>query len=140
MSEWKSLSDAPPRGSLAEGAEKFDRIARMLKDPRLAEWESERWGEPRMIGVSPDEVWARSYMTYAIGSKAEPPVVAGFAPVAHLVSMPKFAAPAEPILPKTAEAVAKAPTNAVIPSGPIGVRIGKPVRKRSWLGRLLLGS
>jgi hypothetical protein len=136
MNERKSLSDGPARGALAEAAEKFDRIARALTTPPSAEKPS---GESRMIAVSPDEVWARNYMTYAIGAKAEPPVVAGFAPVAHLVSMPKFVVPSEPIVPKTAEIVATAPEAEVIPSGPIGIRIGKPVRRRSWLGRLFLG-
>src|ERR1700733_9761596 len=77
MNERKGLSDTPPRGALVEGAEKFDRTARAAKPPSSTEKPS---NEPRMTGVSPDEVWARSYMTYAIGSKVEPPVVAGFAP------------------------------------------------------------
>ena len=136
MNERKGLSDTPPRGALVEGAEKFDRTARAAKPPSSTEKPS---NEPRMTGVSPDEVWARSYMTYAIGSKVEPPVVAGFAPVAHLVSMPKFAVLGEPIVAKTAEMIAKAPEPEFMPSGPIGVRIGKPVRRRSWLGRLFLG-
>jgi hypothetical protein len=138
MNEYKSLSDTPSRGALADGAEKFDRIARVQKTPKSPRSPSQN--APEMIGVSPDEIWAKSYMTYAIGSKAEPPVVAGFAPVAHLVTMPKFVMPSEPLMPKTAEVFAKqeAPTQ-IAPSGPIGVRIGKPVRKRSWLGRVFLG-
>ena len=138
MNEFKSLSDMPSRGALADGAEKFDRIARALKAPKSPESPSQN--APETIGVSPDEIWAKSYMTYAIGAKAEPPVVAGFAPVAHLVTMPKFVMPSEPFAPKTAEVFAKAEAPAeTIPSGPIGVRIGKPMRKRSWLGRMLLG-
>ena len=141
MTERKTLSDMPARGALADGADKFDRIARGLNAPKPSEHSAPQPGVPQMTGVSPDEVWAKSYMTYGIGGREEPPVVAGFAPISHLVTMPKFVMPDEPIVPKTTEIVARPePAAEIIPSGPIGMHIGKPMRKRSWLGRVFLGT
>jgi hypothetical protein len=82
-------------------------------------------------------------MSHGIGPKLEASPLLGMAPVAHLVSMPKFVPPTElrpePIVTKAAPIVEKAAAPDLKPSGPIGAHIGKPMRKRSWLGRVLLG-
>jgi hypothetical protein len=140
MTERKNLSDTAPRGALAEGAARLDSIARSSKthstNPVSIADES-----GRVLAISPDEMWARNYMSHGIGPKLEASPLLGMAPVAHLVSMPKFIPPTElrpePILTKTAPIAEQelAPTV----NGPIGAHIGKPMRKRSWLGRMLLG-
>ena len=142
MADQKRLSDAAPRGALAEGAERLDRIARSAKtQPAGARTAS--IDDNRMLAISPDEMWARNYMSHGIGPKLEESPLLGMAPVAHLVSMPKFVPPtelrAEPIVTRSAPIAEQQMVPDVKPGGPIGVQIGKPMRKRSWLGRVLMG-
>jgi hypothetical protein len=142
MSDQKKLSDAAPRGALAEGAARLDNIARSAKT-QPANPVSIADENGRVLAISPDEMWARNYMSHGIGPKLEASPLLGMAPVAHLVSMPKFVPPtelrSEPIVTKTAPIVEKAAAPDLKPTGPIGAHIGKPMRKRSWLGRVLLG-
>jgi hypothetical protein len=144
MAERKNLSDTAPRGALAEGAERLDRIARSAKtQPATGASNAPIDDNNRALAISPDEIWARNYMSHGIGPKLEASPLLGIAPIAHLVSMTKFIPPtelrAEPIVTKTAPIVEKPATPDLKPSGPIGAHIGKPMRKRSWLGRMLLG-
>jgi len=144
MAEHKNLSDTAPRGALAEGAERLDRIARSAKTQPASPAPGTPMGDDsRVLPISPDEIWAKHYMSHGIGPKLEACPLLGMAPVAHLVSMPKFVPPtelrAEPVLTKTAAIVEKPAALDMKPSGPIGAHIGKPMRKRSWLGRMLLG-
>jgi hypothetical protein len=140
MAERKNLSDTPARGALAEGAERLDRIARSAKtQPASPAPGADDSG--RVLAISPDEMWARNYMSHGIGPQLEASPLLGMAPVAHLVSMPKFIPPTElrpePIVTRTTAIAEK--VSDLKPSGPIGTSIGKPMRKRSWLGRVLLG-
>ncbi len=138
MAERKTLSETGARGAFAEGAERFERIARGAKTQQVTE--SPATGQPHSTMVlSPDEVWAKNFMSHGIGPRPETSALAGMAPIAHLVAMPKFAAPNEQVLAKPAAVVRAAPV-VQTPGGPIGVQIGKPQRKRSWLGRLLRGA
>ncbi|MGD0866477.1 MAG: hypothetical protein ABSA49_13065 [Rhizomicrobium sp.] len=144
MAERKNLSDTPPRGALAEGAERLDRIARSARtQPANPAPGSPIDDASRVLAISPDEVWAKNYMSHAIGPKLESSALLGMAPVAHLVSMPKFVPPTElrpePIVTRTAPIAEQPMIPAVKASGPIGAHIGKPMRKRSWLGRMLMG-
>ncbi|MDE2134115.1 MAG: hypothetical protein KGJ49_05910 [Alphaproteobacteria bacterium] len=101
-------------GALLDGAERFDRLARIVKDNQLGRTSTgPRPPVTEAFELSPEDAWSRKYMTQCIGPvcfdpAVEPPVFA------------KFAAPVE----------------AAANSGPIGLVIGKPVRRRSWLGRL----
>jgi hypothetical protein len=144
MTERKTLSDTPARGALAEGAERLDRIARSARtQPIAATPDTPIDEQSRAMAISPDEIWARNYMSHGIGPKLETSTLAGMAPIAHLVSMPKFVPPTElrqePVVSKTAAMIERPSINDRKSPGPIGARIGKPIRRRSWLGRLLLG-
>jgi hypothetical protein len=81
-------------------------------------------------------------MSHAIGPKLESSALLGMAPVAHLVSMPKIVPPTElrpePIVTRTTPIADQPIIPAVKASGPIGAHIGKPMRKRSWFGRMLM--
>lgn len=140
MADQKRLSDTAPRGALAEGAARLDSIARSSKThPANPAPTADDSG--RVLAISPDEMWARNYMSHGIGPKLEASPLLGMAPVAHLVSMPKFAPPTElrtdPIVTKSAPIAEQKLAPDV--NGPIGAHIGKPTRKRSWLGRVVLG-
>ncbi len=144
MTDQKRLSDGGPRGALAEGAERLDRIARSSKTQSTSTAPAAPVDDnSRVLAISPDEMWARNYMSHGIGPKLEASPLLGMAPVAHLVSMPKFVPPTElrpdPIVTKTAPIAERPMTPNAKPNAPIGAHIGKPMRKRSWLGRMLLG-
>jgi hypothetical protein len=132
---------AAPRGALADGAERFDRLVRTVKDSQLGRTKTDP-GPPvtEAFELSPVDAWAKKYMTRCIGPvcftvEAEPPVFA------------KFASPTEASVqtgasrtagPKTAQnpPPRRRDTADRANPGPIGLAIGKPVRGRSWLGRL----
>lgn len=142
MADQKRLSDTAPRGALAEGAARLDSIARSSKTHADNNAPNASIDDTsRVLAISPDEMWARNYMSHGIGPKLEASPLLGMAPVAHLVSMPKFAPPTElrtdPIVTKSAPIAEQKLAPDV--NGPIGAHIGKPTRKRSWLGRVVLG-
>ncbi len=142
MADQKKLSDTAPRGALAEGAARLDSIARASTTQPAAAPGAPIDDDSRVLAISPDEMWARNYMSHGIGPKLEASPLLGMAPVAHLVSMPKFVPPAElraePIVTKSAPIAEQPMRPETKPGGPIGAHIGKPMRKRSWLGRMLL--
>ena len=132
---------AAPRGSLAEGAERFDRLVRTVKDSQLGRTKTAP-GPPvtEAFELSPEDAWAKKYMTHCIGPvcfavevMAEPPVFAKFtAPESSVQSQGlRPAGLAQDPPPRRREAVGRGST------APIGLAIGKPVRARSWLGRLI---
>jgi hypothetical protein len=119
------------RGPLADGVERFDRLVRIVKDSQLGRTVL-RPSAGETFVLSPEDAWAKKYMTRCIGPvcytvETEPPVFAKFA------LRPEPAAPGQ---------VLRAPARtAPLPhreaaDEPIGLLIGKPVRRRSWLGRL----
>ncbi|MBV9542498.1 MAG: hypothetical protein JO167_14645 [Alphaproteobacteria bacterium] len=132
---------AEPKGSLSDGADRFDRIVRGVKDRQLSEVTNAP--APKTVGnafaVSPEETWSKQFMTAGIGpqtfSAPQMPAVAIAAPVANNVVF-RAVDPAAAPAPKT-KAAARAPS---IRPEPIGAAIAKPGRKRSWFGRLVRGS
>jgi hypothetical protein len=119
---------------LAEGAERLARVARAVKDAQFRRTKAKiPLPVDEGLGQSPDEVWARKYTTHCIG-----PVCYG--PVADLLPFADFDAPlaesprASDFHPPPAGTVepGKRPV-----SGPIGLAIGKPRRRRTWFVRLL---
>lgn len=127
------------RGALAEAAERLDRVARVVKDQQLAETRS----GPRIALndayiASPEEAWAKKFMTQAIGPAAmrleAPPAPFCQADLAKqgLCSMqPEVLAAPAPAVRAAAPEVRPAQES---PRGPIGGAIGKPPRKRRFLG------
>ena len=137
------MADRPemaPSGPLAAGAERLDRLVRIVKDGQLARTKSGlKQPATEAFVLSPEEAWAKKYMTHCIGPVCYGPITA-----AGLPALAKAAAPlAEP--PRTREFAApatavkdKKTTFARAPEA-IGQLIGKPVKARSWLGRLFRG-
>lgn len=140
MAETRRPGKAPHR-ALADGAERFDRLARSVKNSQLGRTKTDP-GPPvtEAFELSPEDAWAKKYMTHCIGPvcfavEAEPPVFARFTPPPEAsVQSGGYRAPG----PKTAQnpPPRRRDTADRANPGPIGLAIGKPVRARSWLGRL----
>ena len=128
------------RGALADAAERLDRVARVVKDQQLAETRS----GPRIALndayiASPEEAWAKKFMTQAIGPAAirlDPPQ----APFCHadlarqgLCSMQPEVLAAQPV-PALAAAAPEVRPAQESSRASIGGAIGKPTRKRGILG------
>jgi hypothetical protein len=115
------------RGALAEGAEKFERIARTIKDDQLARTKTGPSPPVSEVFVlNPNEAWARKYMTHCIG-----PVC--FGPSAtDRQNAPKSAR-------SPPESRGQTPAGSGHHEEPIGFALGKPAKRRSWIGRLLRG-
>jgi hypothetical protein len=142
MAETRRPGEAP-RGALADGVKRFDRLARTVKDSQLGRTKTDP-GPPvtEAFELSPEDAWAKKYMTRCIGpvcftveAMAEPPVFAKFTvpPEASVHSGALLAAGLETAQnppPRRRDTADRANP------GPIGLAIGKPVRARSWLGRL----
>ncbi|MDE2183043.1 MAG: hypothetical protein KGJ78_08475 [Alphaproteobacteria bacterium] len=107
------------RAPLAEGAERFARIVRSVKESQRA-----RTGAPVLAPgsdtytLSPEEAWARKYTTHCIGPVCYPPL-----------PQAPFARQGEP--PKIRDRAVPVEERPQLQS--IGQTIGKPLR-RSWLG------
>jgi len=100
---------------LAEAAERFDRLARSLKAAQFAATGAVPVTEEAVVGLHPDEAWARRFAARVIGRGPAP-------------------------LP----AVRPAPAVEIPPAGPprgghIGSGLGKPGPRRSWVARLFRG-
>jgi hypothetical protein len=118
-----------PVGSLNDGAERFERLIKGVKDRQLSEVHNAP--TPKAVGssfaVSPEETWSRKFMTAGIGPQTfaapQMPSIALAAPL-----------PGQPFAP----AAAALPPGDLRPAA-IGQALGKPAKRRSWLGRLLRG-
>jgi hypothetical protein len=134
MADDKSLLERSGRSALADGAARFDNLARELKAQQVNQSQSPTSTAYQPAPVSPDEAWARNFMTHGIGPRFELPNAANIAPTmqmpaANLGMSFDFAAP-------VAAAASPAAGGPEAPSA-IGARFGKPEPRRSWLGRLL---
>ena len=128
--------ETAPSGPLAEGAERFDRLVRIVKDSQLGRTKSGLKQPPTEAFVlSPEEAWARKYTTHCIGPVCYGPITAAGLPAFAKAAAPPvepprtrgFAAPAAKTASKT--------TSTGAPEA-IGQVIGKPVKAKSRLGRL----
>ena len=134
-----NIENTGRRGPMAEAAERFDRIARVVKDQQLSETRTgPRVALTDSLVASPEEAWAKKFMTQAIGPAATGPIT-GVAPALA----PQSAVPhASQGFSATAAgtAVARTDVSMALPgSRAIGEGIGRSARKRTWLGWLLLG-
>jgi len=139
-----SLSDKPRFGALADAADRLGRVASVVKDQQIARNQSgSRPPESDVFTLSPEEAWSRKYMIQCVGP------VCTIQPTADAAALllPRFAP--SPTVTQAPQTVALAPENPPVlkaespvrPSRkataePIGLMIGKPVRKRSLIGRL----
>jgi hypothetical protein len=132
------------RGALAEAADRFDRLARVVKDQQLSETRSgPRIALNESYGASPEEAWAKNFMTQAIGpamTTFSVPTVPAFVPIGQ-APLPSHGF--ETSIPRTAGAPRKESAS-FRPGGDL--RVGNALReqptarrRRSWVGWLLLG-
>ncbi len=118
MSDGQQFNQAAPRGALAEAADRFDRLVRGVKDQQLSETRSgPRIALTDSLVASPEEAWARNFMTQSIG-----PAVGG----GHSAVVP-------------ADVSSRPATSAVASERPLLGGGRRQARKRSWLGWLPLG-
>lgn len=128
------MSNGQGSSAFAAGAARLEQIARSLKPQHANDGEGAlQVASSRLMAISPDEMWARQFSSQCIG-----PVCFKVAPGSDMALPPltqaiQNVAPARQASPKPAAATraAIAPSRPV----PIGVLIGKPVR-RSFLRRL----
>jgi hypothetical protein len=143
---------ASPIGSLADGAERLERLIRGVKDRQFSE--ASNAPQPKAVSsafaVSPEETWSKQFMTAGIGPNNFKPVqmpvvsIAAPAPAAVPMVAPKSLEPAivaaSPAEPRPAPKMAKpSESPGAVRPGPIGAAIAKPARKRTWFGRLVKG-
>jgi hypothetical protein len=139
MADPFKFADRPSRrGALAEAAERFDRIVNIVKDQQLSHTQSPpvRRPESEAYTLSPEEAWSRKYMIQCVGP------VCTIRPTAEgALLLPRFM-PAPPVRQASQiREIAPAPQpQAVGRPGrraepePIGLLIGKKVRRRGLLG------
>jgi hypothetical protein len=118
--------------SLSEGAQRLERVIHSVKARQLAETHNVPVLKPASdaFSHSPDEIWSKNYMTVGIGPA---PRGATASPTAfRLPEPPRGTTTLQPPLVHSGTRPAKSVT--------IGDALAKPVRRRSWLSRLVLGS
>ena len=139
-----SLSEKPRAGALADGAERLGRVASVVKDQQIARNQSGgRPPESDVFTLSPEEAWSKKYMIQCVGpvctiqprADAAALLLPRFAPGQATAQAPQTVAlaPQNPSALKTESPVRPSRKAA---AEPIGLMIGKPVRKRSLIGRL----
>lgn len=141
-----ALAERPRSGALAEAADRFDRVASIVKDQQLARTQSgKRQPESEAYVSSPEEAWSKKYMIQCVG-----PVCTVRPTDEGALLLPRFQP--EPKAQAEAKSVEIAPISAPVPAAaapgkpaarkasaeaePIGLAIGKNVRRRSLLGRM----
>ena len=123
-----------PVASLAEGAERLERIIRGVKDRQLSDAHNVPMLSPatNAFVVSPEEAWSKKFMTAGIGpSEFKAPQMPSIAVAAPMAGA-SFRQPAKPAFAPSAPVVRRPAT--------IGQVLAKPARRRSWFGRLVRGT
>jgi hypothetical protein len=123
-----------PSSALADGAERLARLARTVREQQIADAQGiTALPVTNVYSLSPDEVWSKKYMSQGIGPMLDCVRPGGACPMPFTVDVPAVVA--------AASAPAMAADKAAGPGYPqIGQAIGKPYRKRSWVGRALRGT
>ena len=125
-----------PVGSLSDGADRFDRLIKGVKDRQYTDVHNAP--APKAISnafvVSPEEAWSRKFMTAGIGPQEfAAPQMPSIALAAPLTGQTFRAAP-EPV------AVASIAAPGELRPAAIGHTLAKPERpRRSWVGRFFFG-
>jgi len=126
-----------PVGSLSDGADRFDRLIKGVKDRQLSDVHNAPMPKAvsNAFAVSPEEVWSKKFMTAGIGPQefAAPqmPSIAIATPLTGQTF--RAAAVPEPTL------VLTAPADIGPTRSPLGRALAKPARRRSWVGRFFFG-
>lgn len=133
---------AEPVGSLADGAERLERLIKGVKDRQFSEVHNAPMPKTlrNAFAVSPEEAWSKKFMTAGIGpqefSAHQMPAINIAAPVASTVVFRPVEEP--PTAAKPTPAIKAAPP--VVRPGHIGAALAKPAPRRTWFGRLIRGS
>jgi hypothetical protein len=120
--------------SLAEGAERLERVIRGVKDRQLSDAHNVPvFSTNNAFAVSPEEAWSKKFMTAGIGPSdfkaPQMPSIAVAAPMAGAT----FGTAGSASPPVAAPIVVERRNT-------IGDVLAKPVRRLSWLGRLVRGA
>lgn len=140
MADAFRFADRPSRhGALAEAADRLDRIVNIVKDQQLSDTRSgARRPESEAYVLSPEEAWSRKYMIQCVG-----PVCTVRPTAEGALLLPRFV-PA-PAVREAAQIREIAPAPQIQPPvrpgrkagpEPIGLAIGKKVRRGGLLSRL----
>lgn len=128
------LGSNRPRSTFAEGAERLAKLARTVREQQIADVQGVvAFPVSNVYSLSPDEVWSKKYMSQGIGPTLDCARPGGVCPMPFEANEPATA-----IVPQAVKSVTQAAPTADYPQ--IGQAIGKPYRKRSWLGRALRGT
>jgi len=146
MSDPFKFAENPRSAALADAADRLGRVASIVKDQQLARTQSGvRRPESEVYVSSPEEAWSRKYMIQCVGPVCTVrPTDEGalllprFQPAPQVQAAPPQTQSLEIAPSAKPAALEKAPRRgARAAAEPIGLAIGKPVRKRSLLGRML---
>ena len=141
MADPFKFADRPSRrGALAEAADRLDRIVNIVKDQQLSQTQSGtvRRPESEAYVLSPEEAWSRKYMIQCVGPVCTiRPTAEGALLLPRFVPGPpvRQASQIREIAPAPQVSAAARPGRSA-DSEPIGLLIGKKVRRRGLLGRL----
>jgi hypothetical protein len=141
MALWNKSADRPQRSALAQGAAKLESFARDLKIKQGGGKRGTPFVPERTTSMSPDELWAKQFMSQGIGPCSDMSVACQLPPANTkfpMQSVPPGLAAKATQSHTTVGSTNSEPRSAA-GSGPMGAAIGKPMQKRSWLGRMLLG-
>ena len=148
MSDLQKPNQTVSRGALAEAAERFDRLARGVKDQQLSETRTgPRVALTESLVASPEEAWAKKFMTQSIGPAAVSLQQPVFPALATLAQAPLASHSLSAMQPAVATGSfqgappRRSSLNVIAerPRNEIGSNIGKRPGRRTWLGWLLLG-
>lgn len=133
MADFRKLSDTPAKTSFAQSVERLDRVVQSVKAQQTAERRGiHTLNEHRADAVSPDETWAKNFSTHGIGPQLDRLPFNLRAPMEKLTTLP------DPPPLRVAEPSLRGPTQ-VLDRASMATQIGKPVKRRSWLGRVFFG-
>jgi hypothetical protein len=133
MADFRKLSDTPAKNSFAQSVERLDRVVQSVKAQQTAERRGiHTLNEHRANAVSPDETWAKNFSTHGIGPQPDRLPFNLRVPMETQTTMP------DPVPQRVAEPSLRGPTQ-ILERTPMAMQIGKPVKRRSWLGRVFFG-
>ena len=132
MSENKDKATlSEKRSAFLEGAERLDQMQRAIKSTQMETSGTIAEARRRTVAISPDEAWSQKYMTQAIGPVPD----AAVRSVSETVKSVLAASEARPLVPEEI-----APKADLANVRPMNQELGRrPLKQRSWFGRLLLG-
>jgi len=132
------------RSALAEAADRFDRLARVVKDQQLSDTRSgPRVALTETYMASPEEAWAKNFMTQAIGPALTTftvPTVPAFVPTTQApLASQGFSASAKPQASEPRKESAPFRPGGDLRFSSTGAERPSPRRRRTWIRWLLLG-